>query len=129
MRKLKILLAALVFVVAAAQADEGSEGKLAIQASKAKPEFTIKLKSNPTTGYSWYLRDYNSNLVQPVKHSYEPAADKALVGAGGSEVWIFKVKPAGFTVPQQTSVKLVYARPWESIESTTQKAFLVTIAN
>lgn len=77
------------------------------------PEFTIRLKSNPSTGYSWFLQKYNNDLIQPVRHTYEPAADKKLVGAPGSEVWVFRMKPAAFTVPQETNMHFVYVRPWD----------------
>jgi inhibitor of cysteine peptidase len=41
-----------------------------------KPLFVIKLKSNPTTGYSWFLREANSALFEAVKHQYEAPTDK-----------------------------------------------------
>ena len=93
-----------------------------------QPEFVIKLKSNPTTGFSWFLRDYNMDLLQAVSHQYQPATDNGLVGAGGFELWTFKVKPAGFFVPQQTAMRFVYTRPWEPTENTTQLIFKVTTA-
>jgi inhibitor of cysteine peptidase len=93
-----------------------------------QPEFVVKLKSNPTTGFSWVLRDYNMELLQAVSHQYQPATDNGIVGAGGFELWTFKVKPAGFIVPQQTAMRFVYTRPWESVENTTQLVFKVTTA-
>ena len=76
------------------------------------PEFILKLKSNPTTGYSWYLREYDANLISPIKHAFQQPV-KELIGASGFESWTFRVKPAGFTVPQQTTIRMVYARPWQ----------------
>ncbi len=103
-----------------------SEDKTAIQVTASDPVFTIKLKSNPTAGYSWFVRSYDENFVQPVKHSFVPPANKKLLGAPGYEVWTFKVKPAGFVVPVQTVIRLVYARPWETTDQAKQLVFLIT---
>jgi inhibitor of cysteine peptidase len=92
----------------------------------AQPEFVIKLKSNPTTGYTWFLRNYNTDLLQPVSHSFQ-APDTTMVGAPGFELWTFKVKPAAFVVPQQTSIRFAYSRPWEAAESATPLVFRVTM--
>lgn len=92
------------------------------------PQFTIKLKSNPTTGYSWFLRDYDTHLIKLVKHQYVAGANKKMIGAGGYELWTFRVLPAGFIAPQQTLVRLVYSRPWEGAETGTQLVFSVSTA-
>lgn len=89
-------------------------------------EFVIKLKSNPSTGYSWFLTEYNSNLVVPLRHTFEAATDKKMVGAPGYEFWTFRIKPAGFAVPQITSMKFVYKRPWEAITDQPPLAFSIT---
>jgi inhibitor of cysteine peptidase len=102
-----------------------TEDKQNILVTTNQPVFTIKLKSNPTTGFSWFLREYDNSLITPVKHSYQ-APTQQLVGAAGFELWTFKVKPAGFVVPQQTTIRLIYARPWQSADSATQIVFRVT---
>src|SRR5579883_3052977 len=102
-----------------------TEDKLNIIATPQSPEFIIKLKSNPTTGYSWFLREYDANLITPIKHSFiKPTQD--LMGAPGFESWTFKVKPIAFAVPQQTVMRFIYARPWQGSESSTQIVFHVT---
>lgn len=105
-----------------------SEDKLNIAVTSKQPQFVIKLKSNPTTGYSWFLREYDANLIVPLKHSFEQATTNNLIGAPGYEVWTFSVKPSAFTVPQQTAIRMVYARPWQANEGATQLIFRVTIA-
>ena len=90
-----------------------TDAKPVVMVSKDKVEFVIKLKSNPTTGYSWFLRDYDSKIVEPVSHVYEAPTDKKLMGAPGYELWTFKIKSAGFVVPQRTTLRFMYARPWE----------------
>ncbi|MBX3709389.1 MAG: protease inhibitor I42 family protein [Gammaproteobacteria bacterium] len=102
-----------------------TEDKLSILVDAHRPEFIIKLKSNPTTGYSWFLREYDSSLIMPVKRAYHQSTDN-LIGAVGYELWTFRVKPAGFIVPQQTVIRMIYARPWQGNDSSTQLVFRIT---
>jgi inhibitor of cysteine peptidase len=106
-----------------------TETKQAFIVTATQPEFVIKLKSNPTTGFSWFLRDYNANLIEPVKHEFEAPKDKKLMGAPGYELWTFRVKSSGFVVPQQTTIRFIYARPWEVDDSSTQLTFRVATAS
>jgi inhibitor of cysteine peptidase len=91
-----------------------------------QPVFQIKLKSNPTTGYSWYLREWNSEVVEPLKHQFEAPTTKKLMGAPGYEIWTFRAKPGAFVVPLQTILRFVYARSWEVGENPSQAVFRVT---
>lgn len=100
------------------------EENTSIMVTADEPQFTIKLKSNPTTGYSWFLREYDTALIEPVGHRYE-APTNQLIGASGFEIWTFKVKPIALTVPHQTSLRMVYARPWTKTDSSTQLVFHV----
>lgn len=102
-----------------------TEDKLNIMVTKDQPQFVIRLKANPTTGYSWFLREYDSSLIMPLKHQYE-APNTKLLGASGYEVWIFSVKPAGFTVPQVTQIHFLYARPWEPDVNNQQLIFKIS---
>lgn len=125
MKKMVTLLMLIAFNTAfAADPVYYSEDKPNITVTKDQPQFTIRLKSNPTTGFNWYLREYNSRLIAPVKHSFE-APKQQLVGAPGYEFWTFKVKPDGFVVPQQMTVKMVYARPF-STDGGTQVMFRIS---
>lgn len=92
------------------------------------PQFIIKLKSNPSTGYSWFLREYDSNMIKPVKQEYVPNPNKKLMGASGYELWTFQVKTAAFTVPQQTVIRMIYARPWQAQDAALQSVFRISIA-
>src|SRR3990167_9939563 len=89
-----------------------TEDKPAILLTPAQPEFVIKLKSNATTGYSWFLRKYDPHFVQPVKHVYQ-ASTSQLVGSPGFELWTFRAKPTAFIVPQVSAIYFIYARPCE----------------
>lgn len=70
--------------------------------------FSIELPSNATTGYSWefgtpidteYLTNVKTDYINP---------DTTLVGAGGTQVWIFEA-----IQPGSTTILLEYKRPWE----------------
>src|SRR5690349_6447782 len=91
-----------------------------VQVTTNDAEFTIKLPSNPTTGYSWFLTNYDNDLVQLVHHQFvaPKQSAKSLVGAPGEEVWIFRAKPEAFIGPQQTTIRFVYARPWAKQKQT-----------
>lgn len=133
MNKILMVLAMLLSAVAIAanpvktspEMTVYTQDKTNIVVSVDSPEFTIKLESNPTTGYSWFLHEYNATLVQPVKREFIQG-DKKLIGSPGYDLWTFKIKPAGFIVPQQTTIRFAYARPWEGSENSTQVAFHIS---
>ncbi len=87
-----------------------------VTATAEKPDFSVTLTSNPSTGYSWYLLRCNERLIQPVKATYLAPDNKNLIGAPGQVHWQFKVTPAGFAVPRVTRVVLAYLRPWQPSE-------------
>jgi len=84
----------------------------AISVTQKKPEFTITLKSNPTTGFSWFLGKYDEGLIKAVSQKYVAPSSK-LMGAPGYEVWTFKVLPKAFAIPSTMEIEMDYARPWE----------------
>ncbi|WP_235603146.1 protease inhibitor I42 family protein [Piscirickettsia litoralis] len=65
----------------------------ALVISKPGHTFEIKVPANPTTGYLWFLKSYNHNLIEAVKHRYD-APKTNMVGSPGKDVWTFKAKPA-----------------------------------
>ncbi len=103
-----------------------SEQKTNIVVSPTHSQFVIKLKSNPTTGYSWFLRKYNSEFIQPVNHHFQSSDNPKLVGAPGYELWTFKVKAEGFRVPHLMPLSFIYARPWEKNNSVSELTFWVS---
>lgn len=71
----------------------------------------IALASNPTTGYSWELAEGDAAVVQQVGEvEFSPSAPEGeqVVGAGGTETFRFGAADQG-----QTTLTLVYHRPWE----------------
>lgn len=80
----------------------------AIVVSPAR-RFTIRLRSNPTTGYGWQLaKPLDGKVVELVTNDYIPPADRR-IGAGGHEAWTFKAVGQG-----RGTIALKYVRPWET---------------
>ena len=67
------------------------ESHVSILVTADQTQFLIQLNANPSTGYSWFLRDYDDRLITPTQYRFEPAKNK-LVGAPGVAVWTFTVK-------------------------------------
>ena len=101
-----------------------TEDQLNIIVTKDQSQFVIQLKSNPTTGYNWFLRDYDAKLITPLKYKYE-APNNKIMGASGSDTWTFSVKPTAFIVPQMMQIRFIYTRPWETQEEVKQLVFWV----
>ena len=90
------------------------------------PIYTLRLNSNPTTGFSWFVVSYPEHLVKIIKHEYLPPQTQR-IGAGGVEVWQFQATKAALAVPTVIKVTLMYARPWEiNDQSTVQSFYMVT---
>lgn len=131
MRKIAILLSCFLgmttlYAETAAPAAQGfyTADKTNIIVSPKENTFTLKLKSNPSTGYLWFLRDYDLNLITPIKHVYEKPNSK-MMGAPGMDIWTFEVKPSAFNFPRQTVLRMVYARPFSS-ENMTPVLFTIS---
>ena len=84
-----------------------------IVVSRNSPTFIIRLQSNPTTGYSWFAKKYDMNLIDVEGHKYFAPKTK-LVGAGGHEEWLFRAKVSShLKQPIITTIGMSYERPWE----------------
>ena len=68
----------------------------------------VTLEGNPTTGYSWEVAEPLDEQVLRQVGEAEFKAESDLVGAGGVQILRFETVNAG-----QTTLKLVYHRPWE----------------
>lgn len=68
---------------------------------KVGKEFTIRLESNPTTGYRWHpLFDSSLKLIS---NDFIPSSK--MIGGSGKECFVFKAVTAC-----KTSIKMVYKR-------------------
>lgn len=88
-----------------------------IVVTQPSPTVTFMLPANPTTGYSWFLKSEDSNLIAAVSEKFEaPKTNRP--GAGGMDVWTFRVKSPAFVVPRVTTIVMEYARPWDLADAT-----------
>lgn len=94
------------------------------QTIRSGEKLILKLPSNPSTGYSWFLNNnYNKNVVNLVSQKYlSPAGDNA-IGSAGTEEFTFVGVAKG-----QTNITFNYIRPWEknSIPALT-KTYQITV--
>jgi len=67
--------------------------------------FAIELAGNPTTGYTWQVHA-DSQHLELLGQEFEPGGEG--VGAGGQEVFRFRVLAAG-----ETEIACEYRRPWD----------------
>lgn len=134
MNKIKVFMLLIIFAMPAYAVESKqkttavvySDVDKAIIVERKQPKFTIKLDSNPSTGFSWYLSGYNHDLITLIKHDYIPPKPK-VAGEAGSELWIFKVNNTAFIGKHVTKLKLLYMRPWEINKASTAKVFTVVI--
>jgi predicted secreted protein len=71
--------------------------------------FTVILGSNPSTGYSWgdaaiWLK---TAKIEQISHNYTAPTNTSLVGAGGTDVWVFQGKSAG-----SSFIEIDYGQSW-----------------
>jgi inhibitor of cysteine peptidase len=79
----------------------------------------ISLEGNPTTGYTWEATAYDQGILRQVGDpAFKPESDA--IGAPGQQVFRFETLEAG-----QTTLQLVYHRPWETAEP--EKVFAVDV--
>ena len=89
-----------------------------------RSRFTIELASNVTTGYSWdFAAPVDTDKIKVIK-SYYSKPQNDLVGAGGTQGWIFET-----VTPGSTTIILVYKRPWEKSEPPIQTATFSIVIN
>ncbi len=85
----------------------------------AGQEFTIALKSNPTTGYDW---EYTSTYawIQSLGKTYQ-SDNTGLIGSGGTDTFTFKAQSNG-----TATLVFTYKRSWETTIAD-QKTFTVDV--
>jgi len=70
----------------------------------------VKLRSNPSTGFSWALGPIEEGKLETSGESTFEADPhrEGEAGYGGCEIWKFKAEQSG-----ETDISLSYERPWE----------------
>ncbi|MEM7639695.1 MAG: protease inhibitor I42 family protein [Pseudomonadota bacterium] len=74
----------------------------------------LKLDSNPTTGYYWYLKDIDASKLDQLSEGYfaDPAPE-GVVGSGGHQMFVFEALASG-----KSKLKLSYERSPEDVAET-----------
>jgi inhibitor of cysteine peptidase len=80
----------------------------------------VSLPANPTTGFDWAYGTPVPSQLTTVSDSYETTAPAGVVGAGGVHTFVLKATTDG-----TATVRLGYARPWESVPP--EKTFDLTV--
>jgi len=117
------ILTGLISMNCFAQATVYTDTTKPITVSKASDEFIISLESNPSTGYTWFLKDFKNNLIELKSHDYQPPKDTK-VGAPGRDVWEFEMEDKAFVAPQMIDLTFVYTKPWD-LKTQKQEVFTV----
>jgi len=82
---------------------------------------TIGLDSNPSTGYSWEVAEMDEKILRQVGES-EFKQESTLLGAAGKQIVRFEAVGGG-----QTTLKLIYHRPWEKDVGATRKILIQAV--
>lgn len=85
----------------------------------------IKLAANATTGYQWFVKHYDHNLLNLMSYHYL-APGSNLAGAGGTAVFVFEVESTFHRAPQISTVTFEYGQPWNLSLMKTHKVTVVS---
>jgi predicted secreted protein len=83
-------------------------------------DFAIILKSNATTGFSW-VENHENDLLTLEYSAYRNPGGTPLLGASGTQIFIFKTVKSG-----STQIAFTYKRSWETTTAQ-QKVFKVMV--
>lgn len=77
-------------------------------------KLNLKLDSNPTTGYYWYLKDIDASQLDQLSDEYfaDPAPE-GLVGSGGHQLFVFEALAKG-----KSKLTLSYERSPQDVAET-----------
>lgn len=85
-------------------------------------KLNLKLDSNPTTGYFWYLKDIDASQIDHLTDDYKAdPAPEGVVGSGGHQLFVFEALSTG-----NSNLVLSYERsPQDVAETLTLKIKVV----
>lgn len=77
-------------------------------------KLNLKLDSNPTTGYYWYLKDIDASRVDELSERYfaDPAPE-GITGSGGHQMFVFEALQVG-----KSNLVLSYERSPQDVAET-----------
>ena len=84
---------------------------------------TIKLKGNPTTGYTWVCSISPGGIVREVSpYDYIPDNNNGPPGSGGTFVFTFEA-----IAPGEAELVFSYLRTWESVPPLQTETYRATV--
>jgi inhibitor of cysteine peptidase len=104
-----LIVLRVVYAPGGKQLTEADNGKT-IEVTVGQ-ELDVTLEANPTTGYTWAVVEPTDERIIRQTGEIEFESESEALGAGGVQIIRFEVVGAG-----QTTLKLIYHRPWESVE-------------
>ncbi len=82
----------------------------------------LKLDSNPTTGYYWFVKDIDASNMDQLSDDYRAdPAPEGLVGSGGHQLFVFEALATG-----KSTLKLSYERSPQDVADTLTLKIKVT---
>lgn len=125
---LGLLLSVPLSFAAVAEQDEKmelSDPHMPLALTKENATFPIRLRSNPSTGFTWVLvQNYNPALIKPIAH-HVFVGDSKIMGAPGYETFMFHVDKTAFAAPQQFQLTFESVRPWQANPNPTRMVFTI----
>lgn len=70
-------------------------------------DLKIQLQANPSTGYSWEVSMDKVGVVKQITSQYESSNEGNLLGAGGTQTFVFRAVKDG-----TVKITFTYCRPW-----------------
>jgi inhibitor of cysteine peptidase len=123
-----LVLAAVVFAVGFAEKPETAEtGQIVTEADngttislKNGENFTLQLRENPSTGYSWQINLTEGLSILSDNYTQDEAPE-GMAGVPGTHSWIIEAVDQG-----SQQVNGIYKRPWENTTGT-EDNFTLTV--
>lgn len=116
----------LSIVVMSCNSSQNSVGKADFDYDiEAGDSVKLELAANPSTGYAWrYATEPDSTILKFINKEVQAKADSAnpMVGAGHTEIWVFKGIGGG-----TTSIDLKYVRHHNPEEPAREKSYKVRV--
>ena len=89
-----------------------SAEKLSMTVDASAPQFTISLPANPTTGFKWVVKHYDTTHFTFLKAEYV-ATVPTRIGSGGQTKFVFS-RIRGVKYPKNSRMTFSYSRPWDA---------------
>ncbi len=87
---------------------------------------TINIQANPSTGYNWYLSQFNNQFFTLSSYQFTPGKTK-MPGSPGTATFNFTINPIFHTGPYLSEIDFTYLRPWDMSSAVHQALWVLSI--